>query len=431
MGLSWLALIYALWVAIFQQGARILVLCKNEDDATKLLDRIRRMYYRLQEDPAARHLLTGLREPPGDRKAKDAVTTLEIGASEIRALPAKARSARLETAAMVILDEFGFAQEATEIWRAILPTTEAEDESDLDFVEDVPPVLEGDGRLVVVSTGNGQTGTGKEFYTQYTRAAEGQSDFAEVFLSWRDRPDRDDEWAERMRRRMGNDERFKTEYPEKPSEAFLAPDADLIFDTENISAAVSEGAKVDELIAKGRAYPVGQRLILGADFGTHSHVLIGWPLEGGGMHVAAEVHYDGVDVTEMAKPIAAALKRLGYPASVMRYDASMPGLALMLKRALEKELGYTVKTLKIPFGKYKRMAIAFQNWLMARTKASDLPRMTISPTAKRYIDQLRRLEWDDDEVDKVKKEDDHGPDAGISLLAPDAAKRESKVGGGR
>jgi hypothetical protein len=41
LGLSWVVLSYALWLAVFQQGTRILVLCKTEADATELLDRIR------------------------------------------------------------------------------------------------------------------------------------------------------------------------------------------------------------------------------------------------------------------------------------------------------------------------------------------------------------------------------------------------------
>lgn len=427
MGLSWLALIYALWVAIFQQGARILILCKNEDDATKLLDRIRRMYYRLQEDPATQHLLTGLKEQPGDRKPKDAVTTLEIGASEIRALPAKARSARLETAAVVILDEFAFAQESAEIWRAILPTTEAEDETDLDFVDDTEPVLAGDGRLIVVSTGNGETGPGEEFHSQWVRARAGLSDFAHVFLSWRDRPDRDEAWAESMRRKMGDDDRFKVEYPETPEEAFLAPDADLVYDGSHLSEAVRAGAEVDKLIAQGKLNPIGGKIPLGIDFGTHTHILIGWELEGGGMHVFAEVAYDGADVTQAVPDVVKAIKSTGYRASVMRFDAAAPGLAVLFKQALERELGYSIKHLKIPFNKYKRMTIQHTNWMLGRTYNKTLPRLTISPKCKRYIEQMRRLEWKDDEIDKIVKVDDHGPDAGVALLAPEANKRQNHI----
>ena len=63
LGLSWVVLAFALWRAIFQQGIRILILCKNEDDATELLDRIRRMKQRISENPDSAHILAGLRQP--------------------------------------------------------------------------------------------------------------------------------------------------------------------------------------------------------------------------------------------------------------------------------------------------------------------------------------------------------------------------------
>lgn len=432
MGLSWLALIYALWMAIFQQGTRILILCKNEDDAAQLLERVRRMYYRMQESPTSRHLLSGMKTPVGGRKAKDAVTSLEIGASVIRALPAKARAARLETAALVILDEFGFAQESKEIWRAILPTTERDDETDLDFVDDVPSVLDGDGRLFVISTGNGVAGMGEEFYTQWNRAESGVSGFAPVFLGWRDRPDRDDAWAQNMAQQLGDDDRFKVEYPEMPDEAFLAADTDLVFDLAHLNAAVKLGGEYDVLRHAGKLRnPVGGDLYLGADFGTHTHFVLGWPLEGGGWYIAAEIVYDGADVTNAVAPVAKAIRAAGYRLAEMRYDAATPGLAAIFFTALKVDLGYSPKYLMVPFGKFKRMAIQHQNWLQANTAAGQFPRYAISPTCTRYIDQARRLEWADSNartgVERVKKENDHGPDSGFALLAPDANKRQCRI----
>ena len=83
LGLSWLVLCFALWLAIFNQGTRILVLCKTEGDATELLDRIRRTLDRIRSDPASQHILSRLERPA---KERDAVKTLDVGASTIRAL---------------------------------------------------------------------------------------------------------------------------------------------------------------------------------------------------------------------------------------------------------------------------------------------------------------------------------------------------------
>jgi hypothetical protein len=72
LGLSWLVLCFALWLAIFNQGTRILVLCKTEGDATELLDRIRRTLDRIRSDPASQHILSRLERPA---KERDAVKT--------------------------------------------------------------------------------------------------------------------------------------------------------------------------------------------------------------------------------------------------------------------------------------------------------------------------------------------------------------------
>jgi hypothetical protein len=193
LGLSWIARARALWLAIFRPGIRILILCKTEGDATELLDRIRRMRDRLAADPAARHILAPLQRPA---KTRDAVTTLDIGPSTIRALVGTPAAARSETAGLVIWDEAAFQQHAEDIWQGLLPT------------------IEGGGRLWIISTGNGLHGRGSMYAELWQNAVRKANGFASLFWPWDARPDRDPAWKIRQVAAIGSDDRFRVEYPE-------------------------------------------------------------------------------------------------------------------------------------------------------------------------------------------------------------------------
>ncbi|HEV8176877.1 MAG TPA: terminase family protein, partial [Gemmatimonadales bacterium] len=160
LGLSWLALAYALWLAVFQQGSRIVILNKKDTDAKELLARIRRMIERIESEPSTAFLTAHL------DKGREAAEQLQIGRSVIRSVVGKPDAIRGEAAALVILDEFAFATEAGKIWRATLPATD---------------------RLICISTGNGSSqagGQGAEFAHQYERADAGQSGFRSMFFPW-------------------------------------------------------------------------------------------------------------------------------------------------------------------------------------------------------------------------------------------------------
>ena len=224
IGMSWTVLAFALWLAVFQQGVRILILCKTEGDATELLDRIRWMRDQLDGDPVHSHILADLEKPA---KERDAVTTLDIGSSTIRALVGTPAAARSETAGLVIADEFAFQRRAGEIIRALLPT------------------IDGDGRLAVLSTGNGpeQHPIGGEFAALWARAVAGVNGMHAFFFPWHARPGRDEAWKQRALAALGDMERFKVEYPEEPGDAFLSPDADLIYDRTHLAATAKLGAE--------------------------------------------------------------------------------------------------------------------------------------------------------------------------------------------
>ena len=166
LGLSWLTLAYALWLGIFQQGTRTLMICKKLDDSREMVGRTRRMLNRMQDNPRSRHLLKDL------EIGKDNADQLEIGNSVFRALPATEQAARQETGSLLLLDEFAFARYANKIIAGAVPT------------------IEGGGKLVITSTGNSKSGNGAEFAEQWDRAVTGESEYAHLFLPWQARPDR-------------------------------------------------------------------------------------------------------------------------------------------------------------------------------------------------------------------------------------------------
>ncbi len=394
LGLSWVVLAFALWLSIFSQGVRILLLCKTEGDATELLDRIRRMRDRIEQSTASTHILSELQRPA---KERDAVTTLDVGASTIRALVGTPAAARSETAGLVIADEFAFQRKADEIWRALTPT------------------IDGGGKLAVVSTGNGSAqagGVGSEFAAQWARSVAGESALRPFFFPWSARPGRDEAWRERTLRMLGDEERFKTEYPAEPADAFLSPDATLVYDQTHLAAAVKLGAEWDESDEK----PSGP-VWLGIDWGVHTHVLLAHRTPGSGLYVFAEVFDDGRDLALTTAAVCEAVMATGQPAAFERFDAAEPVIHREFRRQYAGTMGSNARWLAIPFSKYKSLAVMYAQFLMRRTWEGEATgQLAISPTGcPELIRQMSKLERGTD--GKVVKGDDHGADALLTLTA--------------
>lgn len=398
LGLSWVVLAYALWLAVFQQGIRILILCKNEGDASELLDRIRRMRDRIAADRASCHVLAGLRQPT---KIRDAVTTLDVGASTIKALVGTPSAARSETAGLVILDEFAFQRGAGEIWRAVYPT------------------IEGGGRLAVVSTGNGPAqiaGVGAEFARQWARARSGANEFRALFFPWSARPDRDTAWKVRTLAALGDEDRFRTEYPEVEEDAFTTPDVIHVYDQAGINAAERLGRQLDEQLANGALPPpVNDTLQLGIDWGLGStHMLPVWELAGGGLYIPpgeiVSSRGEPSDLTRRALDMAAGFD---HPLDEARYDAA-GGQQMNTFAAIAPP---SVGLYAVAFSKRKKQTIGFLRELFTRTAQGHEHRViAISPSNVMLLEQLRGLQQD--ERGEVIKKNDHGPDALIAGAAP-------------
>ena len=394
MGLSWLTLAYALWLAIFHQGSRTLMVCKRLEDSKEMVGRVRRMLERIQQDPRSRHLLTHL------EIGKDNAAQLEIGASVFRALPATESAARQETVTLLLLDEFAFCRYANKIITGAIPT------------------IEGGGKVIIVSTGNGRSGEGAEFAEQWDRAVSGESGYAHIFLPWEARPDRDEEWKDRTLRALGSTERFQVEYPATPDDAFLIPHATLVYNQHGINNAVKHGAMLDtQLKEREIPPPINQCLHLGIDWGQETHALIIWELEGGGVYIPPlEVARSGgepKDTTERIKEATEVDHLKPYPVHQARYDsAGVQSMATFIA------IWPAPQAVSVPFGRYKELTINYLKQLFDRAAKGETTRtIAISPRNIKLINQLKELKYDDPETGRIDKTNDHGPDALIAGTA--------------
>lgn len=211
LGLTWLALAYAVWRCLFVPGYRVVLLSQGEDEAKEL---IRRVEFIL------RYLPPWLTREHNKQTAKLGLPTwqatteiIEIyhgnkqAVSRMKALPASPRAGRSLTGSLVIIDEWASQEYAEKIWRAAFPTINR-------------PT---GGQVIGISTGE----EGTLFEAIWDDAERGKNDFIPVFLPWNADPRRDKEWYESTRRNMeiqrarGEKVNFYAEYPSTPREAFM------------------------------------------------------------------------------------------------------------------------------------------------------------------------------------------------------------------
>jgi hypothetical protein len=423
LGLTWLALHYALWIQAFAEGtrnAKILGLSKHGGDATKLLARARQINKRL---------------PPFLRQTESTDTARSLsrmkfeGRGEMVSLAGTPDAARSETATLVLVDEFGHIrnQQAQATWTALGPTMGAA------------------GKAIVIFTGNGPSttpGDGQAAARLFEQANAGEDDSMKaVFLPSSTDPRRTEEWKTRMKATYLDDEDFEIEYAETIEQALQGRTGTKIYSPAGIDQAERLGRELDEQLAAGTiAPPAGELLTIGVDWGENTHMLQIWPLEKGGIYVLpGEIVATNEEPSEVTERLLAAIDELpgweGAPAPLARYrDLRYDAAGVQSNRTCMKTIRKRApmfKSKSIAFSKYKRQTVNYLRLLFKRTAGGhEAGIIAISPSNRALLRQLRGLELptDEAEVDAVnKKGDDHGADALVAGAGPIAASFIGKL----
>lgn len=444
LGLTWLALHHAFHMLAFDPAtpvAKILALSKKADDAKKLLQRARRInellppYLRVEEDAETKGSLS-----------KFGV----VDRGEMVSLTSNPEDARSETASYVIWDEAAFTRNGA------APAT----------LTALRATLGERGRLFVISTGNGPAeapGDGQTFAQLWANAKAGSNDLVPVFLADSVHPGRTEQWREKERRSYLSEEDFLKEHPETEDDAFSVVGGLRVYSPAGINAAERLGAELDRQLEAGEL-PLPEWILGGADYGEYTHMLLIWPLEGGGIYVAPgevapEVPQEvGVSAREFCAA-AAEVQRMacsngqapegGGRAPLVRtiaYDAagaqSNRTVIVTVQRdpellesfdTVRRNAKDQIRTSKVAFAKHKDHTRDHLRMLFQRSAKAVLTRVhglteddddycdgtriiAISPKNKVLLRQLRSLEFEEG-TGKIKKKEDHGPDA---LICADA-----------
>lgn len=470
LGLTWLALHFAFWLMGFEPElvrAKVLALSKREEDAKKLLRRLRRInallppYLRLIEDRETRGSLTHFK--------------LE-GRGEAISLTSTPDAARTEQADLFLWDEAAFARNRTfgETWTSALPT------------------LGSLSKAIVISTGNGPAeviGDGQGFAKLFLQAA-GLSDGEDVpdmpmravFLPDDVDPRRDDDYRRRERSKFLSQTDFEQEHALTMDQALAGKQGTKVYPLDGIAAAVELGEYFDGLLAAGEMPPPANStaemdddcIAPGGDWGRYSALLTIWELEAGGVYVPpGELLNEPGDAEpgKITRDFHAGLIANGVQQATrdaplwpligeLRYDAAGAQAALTFLSVVEGDPAlrrqwmmihtnapdrpYEAPFRKVPFGEavaggrgkgWKSFTIDYLWWLFDRT-AKEMAKpegerdlrsvIAISRRNKVLLRQLRGLEYLDDGTGRVKKVDDHGPDAliaGTAIIAAANAPR--------
>lgn len=202
LGKTTVAAGYILWFAMFNRDTHTLIAAHKYSGAQEIMDRLRYAYEGLPD-----HIRAGAREY--NKKS----ITFDNG-SKIEAQATTESTGRGKSLSLLYLDEFAFVQPniAREFWTAISPT------------------LSTGGRCIITSTPN----TDEDQYAQIWHDANktldeygnprkdglGINGFRAFFADWTEHPERDEQWGNEERAKIGTD-RFAREHRCLYSEALL------------------------------------------------------------------------------------------------------------------------------------------------------------------------------------------------------------------
>lgn len=206
VGISWLALGYALWKMLFRFPASILILSKREDEAIALLDqtRLRGMYKRLPDWMKSNAILI-------DDKKQFAITRGDA-ISTIRAMSTS--SGDSYTATLAIIDEADLVPDLEKTMLSLEPTINA------------------GGQLILISKSNKRNPLSL-FKKIYKAGKKGLNGYVTDFVAWFEHPNRDRAWYEEQKQNAlsteGHLDNLYESYPATDNEALAPSSADRRF----------------------------------------------------------------------------------------------------------------------------------------------------------------------------------------------------------
>lgn len=163
LGVTWLALTFALWLMLFHPAATILLFSRRDDEAIELLDeRLKGMYRRLPAWLQARAVATNSKHE----------FALSNGS---RALSFPSNGGDSYTATLVIADEFDLVTDQARLLGGMKPT------------------IDNGGRLILLSRPD-KSRPQTPFKAIYRAAKNGANAYFPIFLPWDAHPRRDAAW---------------------------------------------------------------------------------------------------------------------------------------------------------------------------------------------------------------------------------------------
>lgn len=195
LGLTTMAMAYALWMLLFRPGSNIVLVSKNQTTADKALELLDFMYQFLPES-------VKVRGPKVENNAAKhhSYRFADGMVSQITSYAATKTVAAGQTASLVIWDEAALAEYQDDVLRTLLPTTDA------------------GGSLIVFSTARGGHNT---FARLFRDAERGENQFVPLFYPWHvSRLVSAEDYEAKRRSLRAEPWLFYAEYPSSPDEAF-------------------------------------------------------------------------------------------------------------------------------------------------------------------------------------------------------------------
>lgn len=177
MGISTLCAMFALHQMLFKENFKVLIIATKQDVARNLVKKVQVMYDNLPV------WMRNLAKISNNNKLE----LILSNGSQIKAVSSKPDSARSEALSLLIIDEFAFCPESTEIWTSAQMT------------------LATGGAAILLSTPNG---VGNTFHQLWQKAEQGTAETGlgrinPIRLKWDLHPDRGQSWRDAQTELLG------------------------------------------------------------------------------------------------------------------------------------------------------------------------------------------------------------------------------------